>query len=948
MKKSLIIGISIVLIVAAVISYFSKSEALFFKETSLYTVVPVSVPVFVEFNSFKSIPYESPLFEKFADVEKINGFKTWIESLDSIIKENSDIQNGLRSDRFVVALGLMGDKSLTPLIIQNASSSGRQKSIETLSRVLFPEPEFTYNEIDYTGYKITSATTGENGKSFHYCFTNGLVIASQNLVLVQQSLLQLTEPGINKNQSFGKIIKSMGSEPDVAFYVNQQLFPDFLLEYVNSGSIAETNEFGEEIKRNHYRNVRDFKRFSSWSELEAEFNNDDIYLKGITVANDSANHFLAVFDGQQPQRSSAGDILPQNTSFYSSFSFSDKKIFFDRLEKYFSLAGSFYKREDLIGKMESDLRVGFKKTFQSMVKSEIIVAVADIPTETAQKTTYFIFDVNGKSKTENALDSMLLNYSKRKSMILDDLKSVYTLNEKKEFTIIEFPFPSFPGVWLGKPFYTAQAKYAVFYKDFLVFCNSENGLQNYLQNMEEGLHLASDRSFERGIRNVGSKSNISSYFNMARIMNLSTELLSADLSKKLEKKKSVLRKLQAVNWQYGGGKEVFTNEINLVFDDGKPEQESKSGSAAAPSKMQNSGDTQTAWQCNVGNQLITKPIFTINHSDKENREVVVQDKSNKLHQIGSDGKIRWSIDIGEPIMSEIVQIDYLANCKLQYLFSTKSKLFVVDRNGVNLEGFPIVFPAKATNGVSVLDYDNNRIYRYFVACDDKKVYAYDKAGKLMPGWVFEGTKSEVITPIQHFKVKGKDYIVFKDRYRIYIQNRKGEPVAKTAAEFENSRNPLILSPGKTPEIVATDAKGTIYNIDFDGNYTEKKVGKFDDGHFFTVDDLNGDNKPEYIFVDGKELSIYDENGAVLFAQKFANTIQNQPNIYRFGPKLKKIGIVDAKANQIYLFDAKGQTHPGFPLQGATEFSIGKTTQSSKNLNLIVGSKGGSVVCYTLD
>ncbi len=948
MKKNLIITISVVLIVAAAIFYFSKSENSFFKESSLYTAVPVSVPVFIELNSFKSIPFDSPLFEKWADVEKIIGFKMWGEKLDSIIKENGDIQNGLRSDRLIVALGLMGDQSLTPLLIQKAESIGRKKSIETLSRVLFPEPEFTYAEIDYTGYKITSATTAEGKKSFHYCFTDGLVIASQNLVLVQQSLLQLTENGIKTDPSFEKITKSMNSEPDVAFFVNQRLFPDILLDYVNSSSFAEMNEFGEELKKNHYRNIRNFKQFSAWSELEAEFNDNDILLKGITVANDTANHFLSVFNGQEPQRSGAGGILPRNTSFYTSYSFSNKKLFFDRLEKYFTLAGSFYKREDLIGKMETDLRIGFKKTFQSIVKSEMIVAVTDIPAETVEKTTFFIFDVNGKSRTENVLDSMLLNYANRKNQLPDDFKSVYSINDKKEFTIIEFPFPSFPGILLGKPFYTAQAKYAVFYKDFLVFCNTSNGLQNYLYNMEEGQLLSNDSRFERAKSNVIGKANISSYFNMGRVLNLSEELLSSDLTKKLEKKKSVLRKFQAVNWQVGAGKEVFTSEINLIFDNGKPEEEDINMDSNTPGTLENSGDTQTAWQCNISTQLITKPIFTFNHGDKENREIMVQDKSNKLHQISNDGKIRWSIDTGEPIMSEIFQIDYLANGKLQYLFSTKTKMFIVDRNGVNLEGFPVAFPAKATNGVSVLDYDNNRIYRYFVACEDNKIYAYDKQGKIMSGWVFEGTKSEVNTPIQHFKIKGKDYIVFKDRYRIYIQNRKGEALAKTAAEFENSRNPLILSLGKTPFIIATDTKGTIYNIDFDGNYTEKKVGKFDDEHFFTSDDLNGDNAMEYVFVDGKELTIMDEIGTVLFTQKFTNTIQNQPNIYRFGPKLKKIGIVDPKANRIYLLDSTGKPHQGFPLQGATDFSIGKTTQSSKILSLIVGTKGGSIYCYTLD
>ena len=200
----------------------------------------------------------------------------------------------------------------------------------------------------------------------------------------------------------------------------------------------------------------------------------------------------------------------------------------------------------------------------------MIIAVTDIPTGSTQKTTYFIFDVNGKSKTENVLDSMLLNYANRKNLMMDDFKSVYSLNEKKDFTIIEFPFSSFPGVWLGKPYYTAQAKYAVFYKDFLVFCNTENGLQNYLYSMEEGQLLASDSRLKRAKSNIESNSNISSYINLGRILTLSGDLLSTGLSKKLEQKKSSLLKLQAVNWNISSVKEGFVYKINLIFDAGKP------------------------------------------------------------------------------------------------------------------------------------------------------------------------------------------------------------------------------------------------------------------------------------------------------------------------------------------------------------------------------------------
>ncbi|HSO86647.1 MAG TPA: hypothetical protein VLQ91_08865 [Draconibacterium sp.] len=647
-------------------------------------------------------------------------------------------------------------------------------------------------------------------------------------------------------------------------------------------------------------------------------------------------------------------MLPKNTSFFTSYTFSNKKLFFGKLEKYYALGDNFYKREDLIKKMEVEFKIDFKNTIQKLIRNEAIVAITNIPADPVNKTTLFLLELDNKSKAEKQLDTMMLNYAQRKELLVDDFKTTYSVNDKTEFTIFQFPFPSFPGVWLGKPFVSAQAKYAVFYKDFLVFCNTENGLQDYLYNMVEEDPLAKDSRYQRVESNTNSKSNINTYFNVGRSLNLTNELFNRENAKKIQKNKELVRKLLAVNWQVSSGKGIFSNTLSLAFDDGKTEAEentqdaSNTGNKGKSGKVENAEDGQTAWQCNIGNPLIIKPVFTINHNDKENREMIVQDKTNNLHQISNDGNIRWSIALDGPVMSEIFQIDYLANGKLQYLFSTKNKLYIIDRNGVNLENFPVTFPSPATNGVNVLDYDNNRIYRYFVACDDKRIYAYDKEGKIMTGWVFEGTKSKVTTPVQHFRIGGKDYIVFKDEYQVYIQNRKGEAIAKTAAEFKNSGNPLILSLGGKPKIVATDTKGTIYYIDFDGNYTEKKVGKFGSNHFFKSDDLNGDNKSEFIFVDGKELTVTDEEGTVLFTQKFSNTIQHQPNIYRFGPKQKKIGVVDAKAGRVYLFDALGQSHPGFPLQGATEFSIGKLAQKSDKLNLIVGSKSGSLYNYLLD
>jgi len=928
MKKSLVIVTVILLAIVAGVIIFTKDEIIFTRETSVYRAVPVNSPVFIEINSIKSIPFDNEILQE-AKKSGINILQlSWLEKLDTIIKNNNDIANSLRNNSFIVAYGFAGKNTPVPLFIYKAESNSKKKALQQLVESLYPAEEFSIEKKNYSGVKINSVFSDQQDEAMYYCFAGGLFLASTKSILIEQAIRQLNTQSILDNKYFVMVNKTVTEQSEISCYFNHEYFPAVLAGSLNPKSLKFNNEFGEQVSRNYKNQINNFSNYASWSELDFAINKNTVVLNGITAADDSLNHYLSIFNDQNPYRSSADKVLPKNTSVYICYSFSDKARFFKNLETFMEHSPGFYKREEKIKKIESEFRINFKEFFTNLIKNEAILAITSIPSDPLQKNTFFILETNGKLTSQDELNRLLSVYSNRNNIDANSLKSTFSVDNETKYTIYKFPYPSLPGILFGAPFSYSSANYVSFHDNYMVFANTKEGLEDYLQSMVLNSTLSKDINYLRFKENLVSRENLNVYVNVNRSFSIINEIFSKEKAKDFEEKGEFPGKFYAINWQVVTEKDLFFNTINITYN--------KTGTKVA----------NTTWQSNLGAQIDSKPQIVRNHNNPANNEIMVQDKSNNLHLVTKDGRTRWTIPVSGTILSKIHQIDYFKNGKLQYLFNTKNKLYLVDRNGNNVTHFPITFRSPATNGVNVFDYDNNRNYRYFIACENKKVYAYDTEGKILTGWTFNQTDKEVTTPIQHFRVNNKDYIVFKDNSRIYIQNRRGETRVQTPVTFENSRNPLVLNLNGTPKIVATDTDGKVYYFYFNGKYAEKKTAKFSSKHFFTVEDIDNNGIPDFIFIDGNKITVMTEDGKKMFVEKLKNDILYPPHIYSFS-NMKKIGVVDRNANQIFLFEPDGEPHQGFPLQGNSEFSIGKLEQNA-GLSLLVGSEGGDLYNYALE
>ena len=173
----------------------------------------------------------------------------------------------------------------------------------------------------------------------------------------------------------------------------------------------------------------------------------------------------------------------------------------------------------------------------------------------------------------------------------------------------------------------------------------------------------------------------------------------------------------------------------------------------------------------IKGKIVMNPHFVTNHITKA-KEIVVQDNNNYLYLISNQGKVIWKKKLAGKILGKIKQVDIYKNGRLQLIFVTDKRLYVLDRNGKEVKPFPKVFRDKITQPLSVFDYDNNKNYRFLVT-QNNELLMYDSKGKIVKGFKYEKSR-DIIYPPKHYRIKNKDIIAVKTEKGLKVLNRRGK------------------------------------------------------------------------------------------------------------------------------------------------------------------------------
>lgn len=917
MRKTIFIVIGILVVTSVGLWYMLSRNSKTYTKNSAFRAVSQRSPLVIEVSDVEefliTLHNDSDIMKQLQSSGFLDKFDKQINWFRSNLDKSEDLRHFLDDKDVLISYNHQGKDGIVPTYCFSLEKPIEADNILKSLKKYARENDLKHTNIIYDRQELHSIDFPMIGTQFFSCY-NGIFVMSRSRLLVEESIRQIDSANLTQDKKFADLYSTVSHSSLFNIFINHEQIPTLLNRIIN---------------KDYRSTVNDIATFAHWSEYDVINKHNQFWLNGYSTIAEQHDNYLSVFMQQKPQRFRMDHVISSNTALFIDLNLDDFNQFQDNYASFLKQQSkSYYERETRLLAIEKQTGKKITGLFDTISDHDFALVFGSVIQNQLDANRYFIVKAKSKSIARDELMPILEKNAHNKGVELESLTTTYKLDEKESYDIYQFPIPDCASVLFGQVFAGASCNYLCFYDNYLIFADSETAMKSYIHDLVLHATLSEDSNFKRFNREMNSSSNVYAYLNFSKFFNAHTQYLDQKSSKFTDENEASIRKFQAIGWQISTVEDKCMNNIYLNFDPKLKE------------------DPQTVWISQLDAPINIKPQLVYNHLVHENKEVIVQDDANNLYLINKEGVQLWKIKLTGKIIGGIHQIDIYRNKRLQYVFNTQDKLYILDRNGNNVGKFPVSFRSPATNGVAVFDYANNSNYRFFVACKNKQTYAYNKEGNIVTGWKAAKTDAFVTKPIQHKVISDKDYIFYTDLHNTYILSRTGESRNDKVERFEHSDNDIYLinTEGK-PAIATTDTDGIIHMQFIDGSYKTVKFTNFGKNHKFVAHDLNNDGYDDFIFAAKRTLVAFDSSGKKLFEVKFDSAISTTPNIFSFDKDDVKIGITTSNDNQIHLITSKGEEYDGFPLQGNTDFSIGKFSNNQEYFNILVGNNNNGFLNY---
>ena len=827
MKKIIIIiSVAVIAIGATIAGIVSLKSNTISKQTDIYSSFP-EVPVSIlQINNpeglTEALLYNNNYWQDLSLLGELKTLNTIFTLVDSLKEANPDISSVLKSRKIVLSSYADGKHLWSAQVSNNEQTA------------------------------ITELLSKNIPSKLYFAYPSDILLISNDKSLVEKSIIQLsTETSLmDKEEGFNKIKNSAGDGALVNWFVNIQSFQNTLNE-----------SFKEEF------NLDDINHYARWCAFDLEVLEDKLVVNGFAESGGEQD-FLSLFTAQEYTLNTLTSRMPYNTYFFKHYALSD-------VDEYTQAIDSFSNKHD----------VGYN-AYGNLVSLE---------TNTGENPLLFFrqfFDgeiAYGRSPIDEFVIVKLFSAkeaAEKLNYMVNDKDSEAKLIKKNGLDIYHFNQNGFAASVFGKQF-LLEDEYMTIVDNKLIIAPSINFLTYIASRNANTQTLQCAPNFRDANRTLLSIANLSFYINIPYVIRNAKEFFSEEFTAEIKKNENLWKNfstfcLQAENTPNGNTYQHFFLQYDRVHELGmrneiiqtKNNIEQETDETINTSNTDNNDsknviDNQNTelvipnsslqipnWSVALDAPAIINPQIVKNHYNGED-EIFIQDENNQIYLISNSGKILWKKSIDGSIIGNVHQVDMLKNNKLQMAFVTENKLYIVDRNGNNLKGYPKTLSKKAIVGLSVFDYDKNKNYRFMIPTSDADVLLLNMQGEVPSDWNFSNT-ADITTPLQYFNIKGKDYIVTADGEKAIILNRRGEKRVSPKGNTKGIETAFYADAvGNQDRFIAAGENGKILFIYTNGQVQEQQIKNFEKN--FNFASYKGRAGNYYIFYDNNGFEAYDKD-----------------------------------------------------------------------------------------
>lgn len=884
--KIILIVVTVSLILAGTIWYLYKTYGRV--DGDPWDMIPNNAALIIEIDkpsdTYSKLEEGNSIWQTLLKVKSFNDLNTDISWLNTLLSSKAEYSDLLWNSPTTIAFYSDSIVNVQTLILSKIESNvdvGNLKSF--LSSILGRE----YAILDIVGvsdgFKIVSA--GNNSTSY-FAFIDGVFAYSSSIDLQKKARATFHGelPKLTEDFDFIKLRNSRGANVQARVYIQYQELAKLL-----APTLSTENKDATQL----------ISKFADWSEMDILLKENELILSGFSIA-ETKSKYLKKLENQGSVKLKALNIIPYNVN-------TVVWLGIPNFSKYFYSENSESDTKAISSKLNFDI----DKLINVIGDEIVFTSNADSP-GSLNNNSWLIVKMTDKSSAQTNLKRIAINTGGTKSSKHND----YEINKINSTSFLSDVF--------GQTYSVIKNNYYTFVGDYAVFANSEASLISLISYYDTGKTLDLNDNFRTFSDNISSQSNLMVYIKPGEIIGRLEEYFNNNVIKELVDNEKVVKSFQGLALEISTGTPLsFTNFYAKYSEEYHEEN-------------------LALWKLQLDDDIVWGPYLVSDHQTN-NQNIIVFDKRGSMYLINSDGRLMWKKKLDGIPISSIFQIDFYKNGKIQYLFNTPDYIYLIDKLGRNVTGFPKKLHSKATNGVIVLDYLNNKDYRLLVAQSDKRVYNYSVKGKEIKGWKLPRTQNIVIEPITRLVANNKDYILISDiENEIKIVNRKGNNRINLSETFRKAKNSdyYVNRTNSKGIILTTDERGRLVYIKTTGKLDHTDFGDFSSDHFFIYEDFNGDNSNDFIFIDGNDLKVLDRFKNELFSYHFGSDITIKPKFFTIGNRQRVLGVVADKERTIYLFDNTGNIIISKGLVGETPFTVGKLEDNNK-INLV--SAAGSML-----